>query len=113
MWYTFYVCNFNINEDAMLVKAFCNRFCLPYPQYLKNLDDISSNKLFGHWCGYKHNNKKGAPVELLLFSLFCYLGRGLTSMTVKSPLPLIRMGTECFFVFSLCLAVLFFTKDGC
>ena len=29
MWYKFYVRNFYINEDAKLVKAFCNCFCLP------------------------------------------------------------------------------------
>jgi hypothetical protein len=34
------------------------------------------------------------------------------SMAVKSPLPFIRRFTEDFFMFFLCMAVLFFTKDG-
>jgi hypothetical protein len=29
MWYKFYICNFYINKDAKLAKAFRNRFRLP------------------------------------------------------------------------------------
>ncbi len=43
---------------------------------------------------------------------FVTLVVGGPSMTVKSPLPLIRMFTGLFSVFSLCLAVQFFTKMG-
>ncbi len=78
MWYKFYVRNFYINEDAKLGKAFRNRFSLPYTQYLKLLKDIRSNKLFDHWCGYKHKNRKVSRVELLLLGLLCYLGCGWT-----------------------------------
>jgi hypothetical protein len=78
MWYKFYVRNFYINQDAKLAKAFCNRFRLPYPQFLELVEDIRSNNLFDQWCGYKSNNKKVLPVELLLLGLLRYLGHGWT-----------------------------------
>jgi hypothetical protein len=78
MWYTFYVRNVYINQDAKLAKAFRNRFRLLYPQFLELVEDIRSNNLFNRWCRYKSNNKKVSPVELLLLGLLCYLGRGWT-----------------------------------
>jgi hypothetical protein len=78
MWYKFYVRNFCINQDAKLAKAFRNRFHLPYPQFLELVEDIRSNNLFDQWCGYKSNNKKVLPVELLLLGSLRYLGRGWT-----------------------------------
>ncbi len=78
LWYKFYVRNFYINEDAKLQKAFCLCFHLPYQQYLKLVEDIRLNELFDRWCGYKSNNKKVSPVELLVLELLCYLGCGWT-----------------------------------
>ena len=46
--------------------------------FLELVEDICSNDLFDQWCGYKSNNKKVSPVELLLLGLLCYLGRGWT-----------------------------------
>ena len=46
MWYKFYIPNFYINQDAKLAKAFCNRFRLPYPQFLELVEDICSINLF-------------------------------------------------------------------
>jgi hypothetical protein len=77
-WYKFYVRNFYITQDTKLAKAFRNRFRLPYAQYLQLVEDIRSNDLFDRWCGYKSNNKKVAPVELLLLGSLRYLGRGWT-----------------------------------
>jgi hypothetical protein len=77
-WYKFYVRNFYITEDTKLAKAFRNRFRLPYTQFLQLVEDIRSNNLFDRWCGYKSNNKKVLPVELLLLGLLRYLGRGWT-----------------------------------
>ena len=37
-----------------------------------------SNELFDRWCGYKSNNKKVTPVELLVLGSLRYLGRGWT-----------------------------------
>ena len=34
LWYTFYIRNFFITQDAKLAKAFRNCFCLLYPQFL-------------------------------------------------------------------------------
>ena len=59
-------------------KAFRNCFHLPYNQYLELVEDICLNKLFDRWCGYKSNNKKVVPVELLLLRLFHYLRHGWT-----------------------------------
>jgi hypothetical protein len=42
------------------------------------VEDIRSSDLFDRWCGYKSNNKKVSPVELLLLGSLRYLGRGLT-----------------------------------
>ena len=78
MWYKFYVRNFYITQDAKLVKASCNRFRLPYPQFLELVEDIRSNDLFDQWCGYKSNNKKVSQVELLILGSLHYLGRGWT-----------------------------------
>jgi hypothetical protein len=78
MWYKFYVCNFYITQDTKLAKAFRNRFCHPYPQFLQLVEDIRSKDLFDRWCGYKSNNKKVSPVELLMLGLLRYLSRGWT-----------------------------------
>jgi hypothetical protein len=78
MWYKFNVRNFYIHEDAKLAKVFRNRFRLPYIQYLFFLENIRSNKLFDRWCGYKLNNKKVSPVELLLLGSLRFIGSRLT-----------------------------------
>ncbi len=75
MWYKFHVRNFYINEDVKLAKAFCNRFHLPYTQFLELVDEIHSDELFDRWCGYK-SKIKVSPVELLLLGLLRYLGHG-------------------------------------
>jgi hypothetical protein len=78
LWYRFYVQNFYLNEDAKLQKAFRLRFRLPYNQYLELVQLVQSNELFDRWCGYKSNNKKVSPVELLVLGSLCYLSRGWT-----------------------------------
>ena len=75
MWYKFYIRNFYINQDAKLVKVFCNRFHLQYPQFLELVEDIHSNDLFDRWYGYKSNYKKVSPVEFFILGLLCYLSR--------------------------------------
>ncbi len=75
MWCKFYVRNFYINQDAKLSKVFCNRFHLPYPQFLELVEDICLNDLFDRWYGYKSNYKKVSPVESLILGLLRYLGR--------------------------------------
>jgi hypothetical protein len=69
-------------------KEFRQNFRLPYASYVKILDMISSDQsegLFDRWkmnsnCYESENkkNKKVSPIELLLLSLLCYLGRGWT-----------------------------------
>ncbi len=76
--YCLYVRNFYIYEDEKLQKAFRQQFCLTYTQYLELLDLVASNDLFDRWCGYRKNNKKVSPVELLVLGSLCYLGRGWT-----------------------------------
>ncbi len=78
MWYRFHVQNFYISEDAKLQKAFRLRFCLQYNQYRELVQLGQSNELFDRWCGYKSNNKKVTPVELLVLGSLRYLGRGWT-----------------------------------
>jgi hypothetical protein len=65
-WYRFYVRNYYINEDVKLQKAFRLCFCLPYEQYIDLVQQVKSNQLFDRWCGFKSNNKKVSPVELLV-----------------------------------------------
>ena len=76
LWYRFYVKHYYINKDVKLQKAFCLRFCLPYEQYLDLVQQVKSNELFDRWCGFKSNNKKVSPVELLVLGSLCYLGCG-------------------------------------
>ncbi len=64
--YRFYVRNFYIYKDDKLQKAFQQRFRLPCKKYLELLDQVASNNLFDRWCGYRNNNKKVSPVELLV-----------------------------------------------
>jgi hypothetical protein len=78
LWYHFYVRNYFINKDVKLQKAFRLRFRLPYEQYLDLVQQVQSNMLFDKWCGFKLNNKKVSPVELLVLGLLRYLGRGWT-----------------------------------
>jgi hypothetical protein len=113
MWYKFYVRNFYIKQDAKLAKAFRNHFRLPYPQFLELVEDVRSNDLFDRWCGYKSNNKKVSPVELLLLGLLRYLGRGWTFNDCEESTAIDKDVHQTFFVFSLSLAVHFFTKNGC
>ncbi len=75
LWYRFYVRNFYIYEDEKLQKTFRQRFRLPYTQYQELLDLVASNNLFDRWCGYRKNNKKVSPVELLVLGSLRYLGR--------------------------------------
>ena len=73
-----------------MVKILCPQL-LHYPRYkarkgilqslppsVSPMEDIRSNDLFDRWCGYKSNNKKVSPVELLLLGLLRYLVRGWT-----------------------------------
>jgi hypothetical protein len=78
LWCRFYVRFFYIFEDEKLQRAFWLHFRLSYKQYLELVDQAQSNNLFGRWCGYRTNNKKVSPVELLVLGLLCYLGRGWT-----------------------------------
>jgi hypothetical protein len=112
MWCIFYVRNFYSNEDAKLQKAFCNRFRLPYNQYLKLVEDICLNDLFDRWCGYKSKNKMVAPVELLHLGFLCYLGRGWTFDNCEESTAIDKDVHRVFSVFFLSSAVQFFTKNG-
>jgi hypothetical protein len=59
------------------------------------------------------NNRKVSLVELLILGLLCYLGHGLTFDDCEESTAIDQEVHRVFFVFSLCMAVLFFTKDGC
>ncbi len=83
----FSVCNFYINQDAKLAKAFHNRFCLPYPQLLELVEDIRSNNLFDRWCGYKPIIKRCRRWSCSFLVRFVTSVVGGPSTTVKSPLP--------------------------
>jgi hypothetical protein len=112
MWYKFYVRNFYITQDTKLAKAFHNCFRLPYPQFLQLVEDIHSNDLFDRWCGFKSNNKKVSPVELLLLGLLRYLGRGWTFDDCEESTAIdqdVHRSSFCVFIKS---AVQFFTKNG-
>jgi hypothetical protein len=93
MWYKFYVRIFYINQEAKLVKAFHNRFRLPYPQFLELVEDIRLNNLFDRWCRHKSNKKRCHRWSCSFLLRFVTLVVGGPSMTVKSPLPLITMFT--------------------
>jgi hypothetical protein len=97
LWYCFYVQNFYINEDVKLQKAFRNHFRLPYKQYLELVQLFQSNELFDRWCGYKSNNKKVSPVELLVLGSLRYLGHGWTFDDCEESTAIDKEVYCCFF----------------
>jgi hypothetical protein len=103
MWYCFYVCNFHIDKDVKLQKAFQNQFCLPYQQYLELVEMVCKDKLFVRWCGYKKSNKMVLPVELLVLGLFCYLSHGWTFNDCKESTAIDKDVHRMFF----CVFILF------
>jgi hypothetical protein len=96
LWYHFYVRNFYIYKDDKLQKAFQQRFCLPYKQYLELLEQVQSKNLFERWCGYRNNNKKVSPVELLVLESLCYLGRGRTFVDCEESTAIDKDVHGCF-----------------
>ena len=93
-------------------KAFCLRFRFPYGNYLNLVQLIQSSVLFDRWCGFKSNNKKVSPVELLVLGSLRYLVVVGPLTTARSPLLLIRRFIVVSFVFSYCLEVQSYTKSG-
>jgi hypothetical protein len=64
LWYKAYVSNFLMLEPV--AKKFCERFCLPYPNFLQLVASVSESELFDRWCGHKRNNKQASLIELLV-----------------------------------------------
>ena len=61
-------------------SKFRRRFRMPYESYLKLVQDCLDSPIFKLWTCYKkrYNQKKGAPIELLVLCVLRYLGRGWT-----------------------------------
>ena len=97
LWYRFYVRNYYINEDVKFQKAFCLHFRLPYKQYLELVELVQSSEWFDRWCGYKSNNKKVSPVELLVLGSLRYLGRGWTFDDCEESTAIDKEVHHCFF----------------
>jgi hypothetical protein len=51
MLYRLYICNFYINKDAKLKKAFHNCFRLPYQHFFELVEIVCKDELFVRWCG--------------------------------------------------------------
>jgi hypothetical protein len=73
-----YVSNFYLIESSRMQEKFRVRFRLPYPNFRELVEWVSADPLFDRWCGWKSNNKKASPVELLVLGALRYLGRGWT-----------------------------------
>ena len=80
-----------------LQKAFCLRFRLPYGNYLDLVQLIQSSVLFDRWCGFKSNNKKVSPVELLVLGSLRYLGHGWTFDDCEESTAIDKEVHCCFF----------------
>jgi len=78
LWYKMYVSNFYLLESSCMQEKFRVRFRLPYPNFRELVEWVSADPLFDRWCGWKSNNKKASPVELLVLGALRYLGRGWT-----------------------------------
>jgi hypothetical protein len=57
---------------------------------------VQSNELFDRWCGYKSNNKKVSPVELLVLGSLRYLGRGWTFDAIEESTVIDKEVHRCF-----------------
>jgi hypothetical protein len=73
---------------------------------------VCKDKLFGRWCGFKKNNKKVLPVELLVLGTLHYLGLGWTFDNCKESSAIDQEVHRTFSVCLFSLAVLFFTNNG-
>ena len=73
------------------------RFRLPYNNYKDLVEWVWVDPLFDQWCGYKIKNKKCSPVELLVFGLLRYLGRGWTFDDIEECTA-ISKEVHCMFV---------------
>lgn len=78
LWYMMYVCNPLINQDVSMHAKFRKRFRIPYANYLELVELCTSDYRFQKWCGFKKNNKRASPIELLVLGALRYLGRGFT-----------------------------------
>lgn len=78
LWYMMYVCNPLINQDVSMHTKFRKRFRIPYANYLELVELCTSDYRFQKWCGFKKNNKRASPIELLVLGALRYLGRGFT-----------------------------------
>ena len=79
-WYNNYVINTQ-QHDSRWANKFRKRFRLPYSSFLDLVNLCSESKMFSQWSrvGFtKYYKKYGAPLELLVLCVLCYLGCGFT-----------------------------------
>ncbi len=86
---------------------------IPTQHYLELVEMVCKDELFVRWCGYKKNNKKVSPVELLILGLLCYLGHGWTFDNCEESTAIVEEVHCMFFrVFILFGSTVLYKKMG-
>ena len=78
LWYQNYVLNAQ-PEKVWWRRIFCQRFQLPYENYIELVDMCKDSPAFSQWADSdtkQCNSKQGASIDLLVLCVLRYLGRG-------------------------------------
>ena len=78
LWYQNYVLNAQ-PETVWWRRIFCERFWLPYENYIELVDMCKDSPAFSQWADddtKRCNSKQGASIDLLVLCVLRYLGRG-------------------------------------
>jgi hypothetical protein len=97
LWYMMYVNNSLVSTDSLMSAKFRQRFRIPYTNYLELVELCRADDRFRKWCGFKKNNKRASPIELLVLGALRYLGRGFTFDDIEECTAISREVHRCFF----------------
>ena len=76
LWYNLYLRTTPRSKREK--KLFCQRFRLPYKEFVKLSMRIQQHEIFHRWTKSDCTGQKAVPIDLLLLGFFRYTGRGFT-----------------------------------
>jgi hypothetical protein len=80
-----------------MVKRFCIRFRIPFPKYLKLVEQIKADNRFNQWCGFKKFKQTTSLIELLVLGSLRYLCRGWTFDDIEENMAISQEVHRTFF----------------